>query len=196
MTQLRRLSNLVSFAALIHVLTPACGADDTSLPGQPSTADANIVVTQAGSVRGSASELMRSFKGIPYALPPVGALRWQPPKPAETLTAVRDATKLATHCPQPASPFGLAANTAEDCLYLNVYTPTTAGPHPVMVWIHGGAFYLGQSDEYDPTPLIKQGVVVVTINYRLGALAGFALVAVVWHVAARLYHREQLATSA
>jgi para-nitrobenzyl esterase len=65
-------------------------------------------------------------------------------------------------------------NAAEDCLYLNVYTPTTAGPHPVLFWIHGGAFYLGESDEYDATPLVNQGVVVVTINYRLGALGFLA----------------------
>jgi para-nitrobenzyl esterase len=139
-------------------------------PGQPASGDPNLVVTPVGSFRGASTATMRSFKGIPYAAPPVGALRWKPPTPAPAAMGERDATKLATHCPQPASPFGSAMNTSEDCLYLNVYTPTTAGPHPVMVWIHGGAFYLGQSDEYDPTPLVNKGIVVVTINYRLGAL--------------------------
>jgi para-nitrobenzyl esterase len=136
--------------------------------------DATVVATTAGPVQGSATATMRSFKGIPYAAPPVGPLRWKPPAPAAMFTGTRPATALGMHCPQIASPFGSAMNIAEDCLFLNVYTPTTAGSHPVMFWIHGGAFTYGESDEYDPTPLVAQGVVVVTINYRLGALGFMA----------------------
>lgn len=161
--------------ALFILLIAACGGDDASaLPGQPNTGDPDVVQIKTGALHGSSTQSMRSWKGIPYAAPPVGPLRWKPPTAAASFTEVRDATKLATHCPQPASPFGSAMNTSEDCLYLNVFTPTTAGPHPVMVWIHGGAFYVGQSDEYDPTPLINQGIVVVTINYRLGPLGFLA----------------------
>jgi para-nitrobenzyl esterase len=148
----------------------ACSSDDTTTP----PADPNVVATTAGSVQGTSTASMRSFKGIPYAAPPVGPLRWKAPTAAAKFTTTRDASKVATHCPQPASPFGSATNIAEDCLYLNVYTPTTAGPHPVMFWIHGGAFLLGQSDDYDPSALVAQGVVVVTINYRLGALGFMA----------------------
>lgn len=80
--------------------------------------------------------------------------------------------------PQPDAAFGRAANSAEDCLYLNVYRPKHDSKHgdklPVMVWIHGGALWLGESEDYDPTDLVKRGVVVVTINYRLGALGFLA----------------------
>jgi len=91
---------------------------------------------------------------------------------------VRDATKFAAHCAQLATPFGVASSS-EDCLYLNVFAP--AGPkhgdkshHPVMVWIHGGGLWLGASDDYDPAKLAADGTVVVTINYRLGALGFLA----------------------
>jgi para-nitrobenzyl esterase len=132
---------------------------------------------------------MNEFLGIPYAAPPVGALRWQPPQLPARWHGLRDATKFASHCPQPASPFGVASTT-EDCLYLNVYTPADhKGRHhddhhyyyhedrhgyPVMVWIHGGALVTGLSDAYDPTKLVDQDVVVVTLNYRLGFLGFLA----------------------
>lgn len=135
--------------------------------------DPNVALTKSGPVLGVSTATMRAWKGIPYAAPPVGPLRWKPPAPAAVSTTVRNALQFAAHCPQIAGPFGAASST-EDCLYLNVYAPTAAGPHPVMVWIHGGAFTYGESDEYDPTALVAQGVVVVTINYRLGALGFLA----------------------
>jgi para-nitrobenzyl esterase len=149
----------------------SCGDEGTDMS---LTTDPSLVTTTVGSVQGSVTATMRSFKGVPYAAPPVGPLRWKPPTPAAMFTGTRPAIMPGTHCPQIASPFGSGTNIAEDCLYLNVYTPTTAGPHPVMFWIHGGAFAYGQSDEYDPTLLVAQGVVVVTINYRLGALGFLA----------------------
>jgi para-nitrobenzyl esterase len=160
------------FLAALAVMTFASCADDGTTDTAASM-DPNVVVTSLGPVLGTATAAMRSFKGIPYAAPPVGPLRWKPPTPAATFTKVRSAVMTAPHCPQIASPFGTASST-EDCLYLNVYTPTTSGPHPVMVWIHGGAFIYGQSDEYDPTLLVAQGVTVVTINYRLGTLGFLA----------------------
>ena len=136
-----------------------------------------LVFTFSGLVRGSVSSAgIREFLGIPYATPPVGNLRWQPPVQHAPWFAPLEATKFANHCPQPASPFGLASVT-EDCLFLNVYTPDSAvfsGPRPVMFWIHGGALVSGESDDYDPTALVKDGVIVVTINYRLGALGFLA----------------------
>jgi para-nitrobenzyl esterase len=147
----------------------ACGSDDD----EPAPAAGAVVTTTAGVVRGTAGASARSYLGIPYAAPPVGTLRWKAPAAVTAWTGERAATAFANHCPQGATPFGTASAT-EDCLYLNVYTPNTAGPHPVMVWIHGGAFYLGQSDNYNPAALVAQGNVVVTINYRLGALGFLA----------------------
>jgi para-nitrobenzyl esterase len=140
-----------------------------------------IAFTNKGLVKGVATHHMKKFLGIPYAAPPVGGLRWKAPQPAARWHGVRDATQFADHCPQPASPFGLASTT-EDCLYLNVYAPNHKGflrdlfvKHPVMVWIHGGALFLGESDDYDPTKLVtREDVVVVTINYRLGLLGFLA----------------------
>jgi para-nitrobenzyl esterase len=123
---------------------------------------------------------MNEFLGIPYAAPPVGDLRWRPPQSAARWHGLRDATEFANHCPQFTTPFGLQSFD-EDCLYLNVYTPAEhRGWHkghgrPVMVWFHGGAGFLGESDDYDPTKLVEnEDVVVVTINYRLGFLGFLA----------------------
>jgi para-nitrobenzyl esterase len=148
----------------------ALGGQAAASPGGPVTGTAD------GAVRGLANGAVEEFLGIPYAAPPVGALRWQPPRLAASWSGVRDATKFAPHCPQPASPFG-QASTSEDCLFLNVFTPRhkSAGSHfPVMVWIHGGALVTGESEDYDPTALVNDGVTVVTINYRLGALGFLA----------------------
>ena len=135
-----------------------------------------VAGTANGAVRGLANGAVDEFLGIPYAAPPVGALRWQPPQPAASWSGVRDATQFAPHCPQSASPFG-QASTSENCLFLNVFTPSRQRPgsaHPVMVWIHGGALVTGESDDYVPTKLVQDGVTVVTINYRLGALGFLA----------------------
>jgi para-nitrobenzyl esterase len=135
-----------------------------------------VVRTSDGAVRGLANGAVDEFLGVPYAAPPVGALRWRPPQPAARWFGVRDATQFAPHCPQPASPFG-KASTSENCLFLNVFTPSwrPARRHnAVMVWIHGGALITGESDDYIPTKLVQDGVTVVTINYRLGALGFLA----------------------
>ena len=152
-------------------------ASASALGGQaPASAGGPVAATANGAVRGLASGAVDEFLGIPYAAPPVGALRWQPPQPAASWPGVRDATKFAPHCPQLASPFG-QASTSEDCLFLNVFTPSRATPgsrYPVMVWIHGGALVTGESDDYAPAGLVADGVTVVTINYRLGALGFLA----------------------
>jgi len=135
---------------------------------------AAVALTDKGVVRGTKTPTMKAFRGIPYAAPPVGELRWRPPQPAEPWHGVLDATEFASHCPQPATPFGTPSLT-EDCLYLNVYAPRGLPIlRPVMVWFHGGALFLGQSDGYDPSRLVEQGVVVVTINYRIGLLGFLA----------------------
>ncbi len=148
----------------------------------PALAETVTASPPAGPVTGVVRDTVLAFLGIPYAEPPVGPLRWQPPVPHAPWTTPRDASVVGAHCAQPASPFGVATN-AEDCLFLNVYTPhrqlaaarDLRRKLPVMVWIHGGAFQVGESDEYDPTRLVHTGdVVVVTLNYRLGALGFLA----------------------
>jgi para-nitrobenzyl esterase len=134
-----------------------------------------VVGTAGGAVRGKTVAATDEFLGIPYAAPPVGPLRWRPPQPPAAWHGVRTATSFAPHCPQPSSSFGVAS-TSEDCLYLNVFTPAGARTRnlPVMVWVHGGSLRTGAGDEYNPTGLVGHGVIVVTINYRLGALGFLA----------------------
>jgi para-nitrobenzyl esterase len=162
----------VALAALVAA-GPAASAGTF---GGPGGGGGPIALTGDGAVRGVASGAVDEFLGIPYAAPPVGALRWEPPRPAASWRGVRDATAFGPHCPQSASPFG-QASTSENCLYLNVFTPShsaAGGRHPVMVWIHGGALVTGESDDYNPAGLVADGVTVVTINYRLGALGFLA----------------------
>ena len=132
-------------------------------------------LTESGVAIGLRTEGINQFLGIPYAAPPVGVLRWRPPKrygffPGFVLLA----TQFGSQCTQPG---GIGS---ENCLFLNVYTPQSdtgyGGPRglPVMVWIHGGGLTAGSGDPYDPTRLVKNGVIVVTINYRLGYLGFFA----------------------
>src|SRR4029077_3476510 len=126
------------------------------------------------------------FLGIPYAAAPVGDLRWRAPQPAARWHSPLDASKLAKHCALAPLPFGVASAT-EDCLFLNVYAPERRESgrdrddsrdeffrRPVMVYIHGGAFQTGASNDYNPHKLVDAVVVVVTINYRLGSLGFFA----------------------
>ncbi len=136
-------------------------------------ADIDAAQTSSGLVRGSETDQHVAFKGIPYAAPPVGALRWKAPTAPAAWSGERSARAFGPHCAQPQSFYG-TASTSEDCLYLNVYRPKSEGPHPVMVWIHGGAFYLGESNGYNPERLVAKDTVVVTLNYRLGALGFLA----------------------
>jgi para-nitrobenzyl esterase len=152
-------------------------ATASSAPAQPITA-----TPPTGPVVGATTPTMHRFLGIPYAEPPIGPLRWQPPQPHAPWTMPRDASAYGSRCAQAPSPFG-ETSSSEDCLFLNVYVPhrKTVAAHdlkrkrPVMVWIHGGAFQVGSAENYDPTRLVTIGdVVVVTINYRLGALGFLA----------------------
>lgn len=142
-------------------------------------ASAQTVRTQAGEVSGVTAAGVASWKGIPFAAPPVGALRWAPPKPPMPWKGVRSADTAGPACPQPErgeGGVGAPPAQSEDCLTLNVFAPAGARNLPVMVWIHGGAFRLGYGSApiYDGAALARQGVVVVTINYRLGFLGFFA----------------------
>lgn len=163
-TALRRLGAVV--IALAATLTGTANASPA--PRDP------VVHTTGGLVRGVTTENGDQFLGIPYAAPPVGALRWQPPRPAARWPGVRDASEFGAMCAQPPDPLSVPS-TAEDCLYLNVYAPRgKVHGRPVMVWFHGGGLVNGSGQIYDPGGLVREGVVVVTINYRLGALGFLA----------------------
>ncbi len=136
-------------------------------------------LTQQGEASGLQSDGVQAFKGLPYAAPPVGDLRWRAPRPPAAWDGVRDASQLGALCIQPPSngdPGVGPPPMSEDCLTLNVWTPVErAGSLPVMVWIHGGGFNNGSGTAalYDGSNLARRGVVVVTINYRLGRLGFF-----------------------
>ncbi|MEV7340069.1 carboxylesterase family protein [Streptomyces sp. NPDC093544] len=134
------------------------------------------VRTEQGSVRGKESGAVHGFLGLPYAAPPVGALRWRQPAPPVPWSGERDATEFSAAAIQTTGNgqgAGLGAEQSEDCLYLNVWTPEPDGAArlPVMVWIHGGGFLGGSASDpsYAGEALARRGVVVVSINYRLGA---------------------------
>lgn len=131
-----------------------------------------------GDLHGAVVDQVASFKNIPFAAPPVGDLRWRPPQPAKSWAGVRDATAYGPMCMQmrQVTP---DVKESEDCLQLNVWTPVTfkpGGKLPVMVFIHGGSFTGGSgvSPLYDGTHFAERGVVLVTVNYRLGRLGFFA----------------------
>ena len=163
------------FAALITLTLATAGAtavDPGVAAAAPGSDSAPIVHIDTGVVRGVSGPGGYAFRGLPYAAPPIGGLRWQAPQPPAAWQGIRDATQFAPSCPQP--PGFTAGPRNEDCLHLNVYTPQLGshpgGGRPVLVWIHGGGFTQGAGRDYDPTKLVADGIVVVTINYRLGAL--------------------------
>src|SRR5580658_3341930 len=146
-----------------------------------------VVSVAQGRLRGVRRGDLWSFSGIPYARPPVGALRWRPPQPPAPWDGIRDAAAFGPIAPQPRAVAGVTSASdpassepqSEDCLTLNVWTSalpdqrTPAPGRPVMVWIHGGGFTSGSGSVflYRGGRLVRRGdVVVVTLNYRLGAL--------------------------
>ena len=139
-----------------------------------------VVATDAGRVAGVGKDGLLVFRGIPFAAPPTGEWRWREPQPMPAWPGERDASRYGPACmQQPGASLeggGSPGELDEDCLNLNVWTPSTRGRRPVMVWIHGGALVFGGGalKLYDGGELARRDVVVVTINYRLGALGFFA----------------------
>jgi para-nitrobenzyl esterase len=180
----KRIALSIAAVAAAIVVLLACWASivpaahaETLTPAASGTAagDAPIVQTADGPVRGLVTPTSVEFRGIPYAAPPVGELRWVAPQPVTPWSDTREATVFPPVCPQgPASPWG----QSEDCLYLNVTAPAghteSASTLPVIVYIHGGGFSFGEGADYDPAKLASEGAVVVTVNYRLGLLGFLA----------------------
>jgi len=148
---------------------------------RPATESAPLVAAPAGTLRGMAVGGIHVFKGIPYALSPTGTLRWKPPVPAESWKNTRDATEFGFVCPQPKPQPGSIYSwdprpMSEDCLSLNVWASAGARKAPVFFWIHGGALTSGTGSDalYDGAALAARGLVVVSVNYRLGVLGFLA----------------------
>jgi para-nitrobenzyl esterase len=140
-----------------------------------------VVHAPAGAVRGEARGDLHIFKGLPFAVAPVGWRRWKPPAAMSAWKGERDASKYGPACYQPKSPPGsiyadAPAAMSEDCLTLNIWTRADASQAPVFVWIHGGALTTGSSSQslYDGAAFAERGVVFVSINYRLGVLGYLA----------------------
>ncbi|MCL6738168.1 carboxylesterase/lipase family protein [Streptomyces neyagawaensis] len=152
------------------VLTPAPA--QAAPPSEPA-----VVRTDAGWVRGQTTAEGRQFLGIPYARQPVGDLRWTEPRPVSPWQGVREAGAFANRCTQTASwdPGYERPSHTEDCLALNVYTPQGTTRRPVMVWLHGGGLTAGAGEDVVPDAFARRtGTVVVTVNYRLGAMGFLA----------------------
>lgn len=168
---MKRLPSLAAVAAMLAVAA--------ALPASAAGSVATVVKTDAGAVRGFVADGLREFRGIPYAQPPVGRLRWAMPQPVKPWHGVREATRYGSICPQ-LKRYGLPAESNdENCLFLNVTEPVAAAaPHarklPVFVWIHGGAFVGGSSSLYPLGEIAKRGLVVVSMNYRLGVFGFMA----------------------
>jgi para-nitrobenzyl esterase len=172
-------ARLVALAAASATLTLTAGgtAAVASAHEGGSTSQAGPVVnTDKGAIRGETLGGSYAFRGIPYVAPPTGRLRWRAPEPASPWREVRDATHYASSCLQKPNLFQPPGQQSEDCLYLNVATPTLrpGAQRPVVVWIHGGGLTQDGALNYDGTDLARTGAVVVTLNYRLGALGFLA----------------------
>ncbi len=181
-------SRLIAQSTAVIVVMVAIVAAPMSASALARTTRA-VVSTRSGALRGVVHRAYRVFQGIPYAAPPIGPLRWRPPEPAAHWKGIRDATRPGSPCaqrPLTVLPGGkailpgasnLTGSTSEDCLYLNVWTPARhAHPRPVFVWFHGGDNIFGAGTDYDGSKLtVEGGVLVVTVNYRLGPLGYLAL---------------------
>jgi len=181
MILLRRLFVLAAAAAYLTPVPWGYAEEVSSMSGQADDANNPIVKAPAGTAEGKMEGELRVFKGIPFALPPVGKLRWKPPSPMPPWKGVKKTTEYGAACWQPKptlssiytrSPMPMS----EDCLTINIWTPLHADNAPVFFWIYGGALVGGASREatYDGSRLAARGIVVVSINYRLGVLGWLA----------------------
>ncbi len=139
-------------------------------------AQAPVAHTTLGDLSGSSDGDVHAFKGVPYAAPPIGPLRWKPPQPAATWTGTRNATQFGADCMQKPATGSRAPAISEDCLTLNIWAPASAERLPIMVWVYGGGFVEGSASLplYDGEALARRGAIVVSLNYRTGVFGFLA----------------------
>lgn len=161
-------------------LLHACFALASCMLSAAAIAQSDLVATDSGSVRGTAEDAVLSWKGVPFAAPPVGPLRWRAPQPAPKWTGIRKADAYRNDCmqiPFPSDAAPLGTPPAEDCLYANIWRPAALKAKlPVIVWIYGGGFVNGGASPptYSGANIAKQGVMFVSFNYRVGRFGTFA----------------------
>jgi para-nitrobenzyl esterase len=166
-----RIPAAILAAALVALVSVGVEAQTPTLT--------RVVHTFDGDVQGFVTTGVSEFRGIPFAAPPVGELRWRPPQDVVRWKVTLAATQFGKTCAQPVRGIFTRPSNNEDCLYLNVYTadplPDASAKRPVMVWFYGGGLYSGESDDYDGSKLARRGgAVVVTLNYRVGAFGFFS----------------------
>jgi len=180
-TQQRKLFNALWLIVVAFISSASAQEANRAKPDQ----GAALVKVDTGQLQGVEADGVISFKGIPFAAPPVGELRWRPPQPTPKWTGVRQAAEFGPSCmqgrgfgPPPGAGAPVAQGPSEDCLYLNVWRPADLAARnlPVMVWIYGGGFVGGSSSSpmTSGVPFAKQGVVLVAMNYRVGRFGFFA----------------------
>ncbi|MEM5516278.1 carboxylesterase family protein [Henriciella sp. AS95] len=165
---------LASSVAALGLIAAGCTTTGSGLPD-------GTVQTGSGLIAGATENGMPVYRGVPFAKPPVGDLRWKPPQ-AVSWDGVLDATEFGPACPQPVNADGspnfggYAGPVSEDCLTINIWTPEDAKDAPIMLWLFGGGGVVGAGsiETYNGTKFARDGVILATINYRLGALGGFA----------------------
>lgn len=173
------------FLLIFFVLLSACATHPGKVGFVRSASDyaEPVLRTPEGELRGMQGAGLRAFLGVPYAAPPVGDLRWRAPRPVQPWAGTRDATRIGADCTQALGPKSILGGGggvvfgSEDCLYLNIYGPAVQPERvrPVIVYLPGGAFTVGAGANYDPSRLaVEQDRVVITVNYRLGALGWLA----------------------
>jgi len=170
---------MLFLAAAVAGSLVACASDSDDVRDEQAgaaPAEPPVVRVDGGRVGGVRRSSVWAYLGVPYAAPPVGELRWQPPQRVSAWEGVRACDAFGPSCPQGGGIFGGGGEQSEDCLYLNVWTPPGGAGRrlPVMVFIHGGSFLSGSGSIYDGAGLATRDVVVVTINYRLGPFGFFA----------------------
>ena len=170
-----------SLLAIIGLASAGCAVSSDFSVSKVNAENGPILQTASGALIGTQEGSVLRFAGVPYAEPPLGDLRWRPPQPI-SWDGLRDASNFQLPCLQPTSedgstnPGGVSGDTSEDCLYLNVWAPEGGEKAPIMLWVHGGGGYLGAGSlkTYDGTFFARNGVILVSINYRLGMLGQFA----------------------
>ena len=186
----RQVRTRLLLALLLAVLTlpviASCSEEEKASTTTPAATESNVLLDPikldagyvSGTMVGDPGKEVRVYRGIPYAAPPVGDLRWKAPQPVVPWSGIREATVFGSMCPQNRASW-VSGNMGEDCLTLNVFTPAkkTDEKLPVMVWLHGGGFAVGtaNSPPYTWPSLPQHGVVMVGVNHRLGAIGLLAL---------------------